>query len=151
MKALIKNGVIIKTGLSDDRPSSYEGEWVDHVETQPPAVTWPDIAVDNGLAIVGDPPRVERQWLVQPRTEAERVRTWSSLDFHNRVNGYAPQAWKKLRQAAANNDIAAEMHEQALAAQEVVSNDPRTLQFIQGAIAFGVLTEEEANNILNAA
>lgn len=151
MKALIKDRVILKTDLSDDRPSSYEGEWVDQIETHPPAVTWPDIAVDNGLAIVGDPPRAERQWIVRPRTEAERVRTWESLVFHNRVNTYAPQAWKKLRQAASANDVAAEMYEQALAAQEIVSNDPRTLQFIQGAIAFGVLTEEEANNILNAA
>lgn len=148
MKALIKNGEILKTDLGDERPASYEGEWVEQVETSPPPVDWPDIAVDGGLAVVGG--RVERRWAVRPRTEEERVRTWSSLDFHTRVNTYAPTAWKKLRQAAAVNEIAAEMHDQALAAQDVVSNDSRTLQFIQGAVAFGILTEDEANNILNA-
>lgn len=151
MKALIKDGQIIKTNLSDDKPTSFEGEWVEQIETPAPAVEWPNVAVDAGLAIVGDPPVVERQWTTRPRTQEERRRVWTSLEFHGRVNFYAPTAWKKLREAAKVNDIAAEMHEQALAAQEVVSDDPRTLQFIQGAIAFGVLTEEEANNILNNA
>lgn len=149
MKALIKDGEILKTDLSDDKPTSFEGEWVDQVETPPPAVEWPDVAVDAGLAIVDG--AVVRQWTVRPRTQEERRRVWPSLEFHGRVNFYAPAAWKKLREAAKVDDLAAEMHEQALAAQEVVSDDPRTLQFIQGAIAFGVLTEEEADNILNNA
>lgn len=149
MKALIKDGIILKTDLSDDRPVSYEGEWVDQIETPAPAVDWPSIAEDAGLAVVDGV--VVRQWTVRERTPEECRRVWSSLEFHNRVNFYAPTAWKKLREAAKVNDTAAEMHEQALAAQEVVSDDPRTLQFVQGAIAFGVLTEEEANNILNNA
>jgi hypothetical protein len=151
MKALIKDGLILKYGLSDDEPGSYDGEWVDQVETPAPLVEWPNIAIDNGLVIASDPARVERQWIIRERTPEERVRTWTALAFHERVSFYAPTAWKKLRLAARDNEPAAEMYEQAMAAQDIVSNDPRTLQFIQGAIAFGILTEEEADNILNAA
>ncbi len=149
MNALIKDGRILKLGLLD-RPLSYEGEFVEQFIESKPAEVWPNIAILNEPEIVeGNPSYVTQRWALRERTAEERKRVWTALEFRDRVSAIIPGFWKALREMALSNDIAAEIHEQSLVAQEVVSDDIRTLTAMQGCIMLGLVTPEQTDLILN--
>ncbi len=159
MKALVANdGRIIKTNLGDDRPSSYEGLWVDQRIEPHPETEWPMIAVlgpEEAVIENGVPVSVTQRWSVRQRTNEEMRREWSAKDFDERVESLAPGAWDRLESAAESGQLPDEVRSrlrsavrQASKAVTVISDEPDTLKFMGAAVAVGVLSSEQAAAIL---
>lgn len=155
--SLILNGEVVRQGMTDPLPESYDGRIVPERHDEPPIVQWPDIVVPADPAIVSDNgvETVVYGWVVRPRTQDERRREWSAKDFDERVEMLAPGAWDRLADAAANPGLPSEVRaqlrkaiRQSEKAVSVVSDNPDTLRFIGAAVAVGVLTQEQATAIL---
>ena len=89
----------------------------------------------------------------QPAPQGARV--WTALEFDVRVATVSPGAWERLEAAAGNTQIPEEYRlmlraaiRQAAKAQEIVSDDPRTLAFLEAAVQFGVISDEARSRIL---
>lgn len=89
------------------------------------------------------------------RRKTPLPRTWTALEFDVRVETTSPGAWERLEAAAANPQIPEEYRlllraaiRQAAKAQEIVSDDPRTLAFLDAAVSFGVISEDARSRIL---
>jgi len=82
-------------------------------------------------------------------------RTWTSLEFTERLDKFAPGALDALDDAIANAGLPAEVRAQLriarrrlLAAQEVNSKNDETVKFMAAAVALGILTQDQADHVL---
>lgn len=155
--ALILNGEVVRQGMTEPLPASYDGRIVPEHFDDYPVVEWPNIAVPGvpALELVQGEDRLRYTWIVRPRTADERRREWSARDFDSRVELLAPGAWDRLQAAAVNPELPEEVRaqlrvaiRQADKAVSVVSDDPDTMAFIGAAVAVGVLSQEQAEAIL---
>lgn len=154
MKAIVSpDGTSFIRLVSDDTPSrpSVTREYRDAAPVSPDHNPWTEFVED--VWTVG-PEEVVHSCVVRLREEP-LPRTWTALEFDVRVEGFSPGAWNRLEAAVENPGIPEEYRlqlraavRQAAKAQEIVSNDPRTLAFLAVAVAFGVVTEEERTRIL---
>lgn len=91
-------------------------------------------------------------WIVPP---ASARRIWTALEFEDRVEGIAPGAWDRLEDAKNASGLTPAQEAQIRAAvrqsqkaQEIVSDDPRTVAFLDAVVALGVITDAERARIL---
>ena len=82
-------------------------------------------------------------------------RVWTALEFDARVETISPGAWERLDDASINalipkasrSQVKAAIR-QAAKATQIESDDPRTLAFLDAAVALGVITAEERTRVL---
>lgn len=82
-------------------------------------------------------------------------RTWTSLEFTERLDKFAHGALDALDDAIANAGLPADVRSQLriarrrlLAAQEVNSKNSETVAFMAAAVALGILTQDQADHVL---
>lgn len=157
--AIVINGEVVRTGLEEPLPESHDGVIVPETVDPQPSPEWPEILVEGPMVIDvsnGVPSGVRHTWVVRDRTSDERRREWAARDFDERVDMIAPGAWDRLALAAENEalpeNVRAQLRtaiRQSEKAVSVISDHPETLQFVGAAVMVGVLTEAEADSILN--
>lgn len=88
---------------------------------------------------------VARTWHVRTLTAEERRKTWTALEFLER---FTPAELDAIETARINDSVVAAFYRSAMAAQEVVSDDHRTIGGLQYLVAIGVLTPARRDQIL---
>ena len=86
---------------------------------------------------------VNQVWTIRNKTADELRITWTAYQFLNRFT-YAERA--AYRVAAKTDDIVADFMGLA---QEVLSDDPTTIQGMDYLVSIGVLTQQRKNEILS--
>ena len=94
---------------------------------------------DVGLA------NVVRIWSIRQLTDQERRRTWTSLEFLSRFDSTEMES---IETARAEDPIVQSFYRAALAAQEVVNDDPRTVAGMDYLVTIGILTNARRDAIL---
>jgi hypothetical protein len=113
--------------------------FTDPVPTHNPATQ----TVDPYFVVATD--RVTRAWMVRPLTADEMRKSWSSLDFLARFTDTELAAIETAREADA---VVQSFYRSALAAQEVVNDDPRTVAGMDYLVSLNILTPYRAQAIL---
>lgn len=92
-------------------------------------------------------PNVEavRTWNVRPLTDDEKRKTWTTLDFLGR---FTTVEMAQIETAREHDQIVQSFYRAALAAQEVVSDDPRTVAGVNYLSAIGILTLARVDEVL---
>ena len=85
-------------------------------------------------------------WTVRNKTNDELRKTWTAYEFLLR---FTPQERSAYRQAAQTNDMVADFMSLAQAAQEIISDDPITIQGMDYLVAIGLLTQQRRDEILS--
>ena len=85
-------------------------------------------------------------WTIRNKTADELRITWTAYQFLNRFT-YAERA--AYRVVANTNDIVADFMGLAQAAQEILSDDPTTIQGMDYLVSLGILTQQRRNEILS--
>lgn len=88
---------------------------------------------------------VDQVWNIRNKTADEMRKTWTAYQFLNRFT-YPERA--AYRQAAKTDDLVADFISLAQAAQEIVSDDPMTIQGMNYLVSIGILTEQRKAEIL---
>jgi hypothetical protein len=96
-------------------------------------------AFDVGLA------NVVRLWSIRPLTPVERRKVWSTLDFLSR---FTTSEMNAIEIARSDDGIVQSFYRAALAAQEVVNDDTRTVAGMDYLVTIGILTHARRNEIL---
>jgi hypothetical protein len=81
------------------------------------------------------------------KTDEELRVTWTAYEFLNRFT-YEERA--AYRTAAKTDDLVADFMGLAQAAQEIVSDDPMTVQGMDYLVSIGVLTQQRREEILSS-
>lgn len=89
---------------------------------------------------------VTRKWVIRALTPDERRKTWTSYEFLQR---FTAQERAEVRSRSVSDPILADFLMLCTAAQEVVSDDPVTVQAMNYLVSIGVLTESRKNQILS--
>jgi len=89
---------------------------------------------------------VRQVWTVRNKTADELRKTWTAYEFLLR---FTPQERSAYRQAAQTNDMVADFMNLAQAAQEIISDDPITIQGMDYLVAIGLLTQQRRDEILS--
>ena len=114
------------------------------VYSQAPAVSAAEVAEESFQI---NESTVNQVWTVRNKTADELRTTWTAYEFLNRFT-YAERA--AYRTAAKTDDMVADFVELAQAAQEIVSDDPVTVQGMDYLVSIGVLTQQRRDEILSA-
>lgn len=96
---------------------------------------------------VVQPDDVRKRWTVRPLTADELRKVWSPLEFLARFTASELAAIESAR--AVNVDVQS-FYRSALAAQEIVSDDSRTLSGMSLLVVLGLITQERAYEIIDA-
>jgi len=86
-----------------------------------------------------------RTWSVRPLTDAEKRKTWTTLDFLGR---FTTVEMAQIETAREHDPIVQSFYRAALAAQEVVNDDPRTVAGVNYLSAIGILTLARVDEVL---
>jgi len=86
-----------------------------------------------------------RGWRVRPLTDDELRQTWTSLEFLGR---FTTAEMAQIETAREHDQIVQSFYRAALAAQEVVSDDPRTVAGVNYLSAIGILTLARVDEVL---
>jgi len=89
---------------------------------------------------------VDQVWTVRNKTADELRKVWTAYEFLNRFT-YSERA--AYRQAAKTDDLVADFMSLAQAAQEIISDDPITLQGMNYLVSVGILTQQRRDEILS--
>lgn len=89
---------------------------------------------------------VNQVWTVRNKTPDELRITWTAYEF---INRFTPAERAAYRAAAKTDDLVADFVDMAQAAQEVISDDPLTIQGMDYLVSIGVLTENRKQEILS--
>jgi hypothetical protein len=90
--------------------------------------------------------RVVRRWTVRPLTADELRRTWTPLEFLSRFTDAELAA---VEIARANDSNVQAFYRSALAAQEIVSDDARTVGGMALLVSVGIVTQARSDAILS--
>ncbi|MDH4139075.1 MAG: hypothetical protein OEV43_00710 [Coriobacteriia bacterium] len=88
---------------------------------------------------------IVRTWTVRPKTADELRQVWTALDFLGR---FSTAEMAQIETARESDEIVQSFYRAALAAQEVVSDDPRTVAGVNYLSAIGILTLARVNEVL---
>ena len=113
------------------------------VYEQQPSVSYTEVA-ESSFTI--NQTTVNQVWTIRNKTADELRITWTAYQFLNRFT-YAERA--AYRVAAKTDDIVADFMGLAQAAQEVLSDDPTTIQGMDYLVSIGVLTQQRRDEILS--
>lgn len=89
---------------------------------------------------------VDQIWTVRNKTTDELRKIWTAYEFLNRFT-YSERA--AYRQAAKTDDLIADFMSLAQAAQEIISDDPMTVQGMDYLVSVGILTQQRRDEILS--
>ena len=89
---------------------------------------------------------VDQIWTVRNKTADELRKVWTAYEFLNRFT-YSERA--AYRQAAKTDDLIADFMSLAQAAQEIISDDPMTVQGMNYLVSVGILTQQRRDEILS--
>jgi hypothetical protein len=84
-------------------------------------------------------------WAIRPLTPDEMRKTWTSLEFLGRFESSEMAA---IEIARASDQIVQSFYRAALAAQEVVNDDPRTIAGMDYLVSIGILNQFRRDAIL---
>lgn len=87
-------------------------------------------------------------WVVRPKTADERRRSWTPLQFLER---FADHELDTIETRRLTDPLVQKFYRTASFAQEVVSDDPRTVAGLDYLVAVGILTAARKDAILNGA
>ena len=111
--------------------------------TTSPIVSATEIA-ESSYEIQGN--SVDQIWTVRNKTTDELRKVWTAYEFLNRFT-YSERA--AYRQAAKTDDLIADFMSLAQAAQEIISDDPMTVQGMDYLVSVGILTQQRRDEILS--
>jgi len=100
-------------------------------------------AVEPYFVVASD--RVTRAWLLRPLTTDELRKNWTALEFLSRFTDAELASIETAREADA---VVQSFYRSALAAQEVVSDDPRTIAGMNYLVSIGILSLGRVQAIL---
>lgn len=86
-----------------------------------------------------------RGWQVRPLTDAEMRKAWSPLEFLGR---FTTAEMAQVETAREHDQIVQSFYRAALAANEIVSDDPRTVAGVNYLSAIGILTLARVDEVL---
>lgn len=89
---------------------------------------------------------VEQIWDIRNKTADELRKIWTAYEFLNRFT-YSERA--AYRNAAKTDDLIADFMSLAQAAQEIISDDPMTVQGMNYLVSVGILTQQRRDEILS--
>jgi hypothetical protein len=89
---------------------------------------------------------VQQVWTIRNKTADELRKTWTAYEFLNRFT-YSERA--AYRNAAKTDDLVADFMNLAQAAQEIISDDPMTVQGMDYLVSVGILTQQRRDEILS--
>ena len=145
-----ENSIVEFKEISDELYSSWVAESNPKKDcyrlvgyTQQPSVSATEIAE---FSFVINPTTVDQLWTVRNKTADELQITWTAYQFLNRFT-YAERA--AYRTAAKTDDLVADFVGLAQAAQEILSDDPMTIQGMDYLVSIGVLTQQRRDEILS--
>ena len=110
---------------------------------QPPFDSAREALVEVWLVTSGVDAR--RGWRVRPLTDDELRQTWTSLEFLGR---FTTAEMAQIETAREHDQIVQSFYRAALAAQEVVSDDPRTVAGVNYLSSIGILTLARVDEVL---
>ena len=113
------------------------------VYAQQPGVSASEVA-ESSFQIT--PTTVNQVWTVRNKTADELRITWTAYEFINRFTSAERAAY---RAAAKTDDLVADFVDMAQAAQEIISDDPVTVQGMDYLVSIGVLTQQRRDEILS--
>jgi hypothetical protein len=100
--------------------------------------------VDESFTINID--SVQQVWTVRNKTADELRKTWTAYEFLLRFTSAERTAY---RAAAQTDDLIADFMSLAQAAQEIISDDPTTIQGMNYLVSVGLLTQQRRDEILS--
>lgn len=106
-----------------------------------------DAARDALVVVWSVWPNVEavRTWNVRPLTDEEMRQVWTSLEFLGR---FTTAEMAQVETAREHDQIVQSFYRAALAANEIVSDDPRTVAGVNYLSAIGILTLARVDEVL---
>lgn len=114
----------------------YEMEMPNHdAAREVPVETW---TVTPGIEAI-------RSWTIRSKTDAEMRQVWTTLDFLSRFH---TSEMAQIETAREHDQIVQSFYRAALAAQEIVSDDPRTVAGVNYLSAIGILTLARVDEVL---
>lgn len=113
------------------------------VYSQAPAVSAAEVAEESFQI---NESTVNQLWTVRNKTPDELRVTWTAYEF---INRFTPAERAAYRTAAKSDDLVADFVDMAQAAQEVISDDPLTVQGMDYLVSIGVLTQQRRDEILS--
>jgi len=149
---------------SEEFKSGCPGEWPCYIKDLKDSTVLPNDLDPDKWAVW----TVEKFEATKSRLSAEKAafdiiwkektgtgRSWTALEFTERLDKFAPGALDALDDAIANAGLPAEVRAQLriarrrlLAAQEVNSKNDETVKFMAAAVALGILTQDQADHVL---
>lgn len=96
-------------------------------------------------SFVVQPTQVLRTWSIRAKTPDELRQVWTSLEFLGR---FTTAEMAQIETAREHDEIVRSFYRAALAAQEVVSDDPRTVAGVNYLSAIGILTLARVDEVL---
>ena len=114
------------------------------VETTPPAYDDKTEALVEVWSIVAGVEAI-RTWAIRQLTPDEMRKVWTTLDFLGR---FTDAEMNSIEIARDNDEIVRSFYRAAMAAQEIVSDDPRTVAGMDYLVAIGILTQARRDAIL---
>ena len=101
-------------------------------------------AVDENYIIEEN--RVIKLYILRNKTPEELRKTWTAYEFLTR---FTQQERATLRSAATNDPLVADFSQLLGAAQEVISDDPVTIQAMDYLVYAGYITNERRSEIMD--
>jgi hypothetical protein len=113
-------------------------------ETSPPAYDEATEALVEVWSIVAGVEAI-RTYAVRPLTADELRKIWTTLDFLGR---FTDAEMNSIEIGRENDEIVRSFYRAAMAAQEIVSDDPRTVAGMNYLVSVGILTQARRDEIL---
>lgn len=101
-------------------------------------------ALESGWGIFSEA-GIVRTWTVRPKNADELRQVWTTLDFLGR---FSTAEMSQIETARQNDEIVQSFYRAALAAQEIVSDDPRTVAGVNYLSSIGILTLARVDELL---
>jgi hypothetical protein len=135
------NDTLYQNWISTQNPKANVYRLV--VDTDPPEVTNTQVAV-SGYTI--NETTVEKTWTVRNKTADEMRKVYTAYEFLLRFTAEERTAY---RNAAKTDEIIADFMYLAHAAQEIITDDPMTMQGMDYLVFSGILTQNRRDEILS--
>jgi hypothetical protein len=150
--AYVVSGAVME--IKDISPTLH-AQWVaagnPKAQSYLPIVNDPNPIYDPTIQVVEpyfvvESSRVRRAWSVRPKTADELRKVWSPLEFLER---FTPSELDEIETRRLTDQGVRAFYRAASFAQEVVSDDPRTVAGMNYLVNIGLLTAARKEEILN--
>ena len=144
------NSIVRFLGISDDTYQMWLSTNNPKASVYRPVENdvYPEINQNQVVEIdyVIQPDKVIRLYIVRNKTPDELRKVWTAYEFLTR---FTQQERSALRTASETDDLVADFSQLLTAAQEVISDDPVTVQAMDYLVYAGYITNDRKNQILD--